>query len=146
MVLCLPGVWESITSLQGIGFPLSAQVWLGVREGRHLSLPLRELLLSFQLSSGAFSREMRIVCSVPFLTGILLLQRTKVAARTPTGCGCSTRKPSCLTACTGDSSRTPARRRPCGSTPAWWGRPAPSGCCCCGAEPAARPPPAALLC
>lgn len=65
MVLCLPGVWESITSLQGIGFPLSAQVWLGVREGRHLSLPLRELMLSFQLSSGAFSpgNENRLLCA-----------------------------------------------------------------------------------
>ncbi|XP_045147569.1 arginyl-tRNA--protein transferase 1 isoform X3 [Echinops telfairi] len=54
----------------------------------------------------------------------------KTAARSPGGCRCSTRKPSCLTACTSSSRRTPARTRWSCSTPAWWARAAPRGCCC----------------
>uniref|UniRef100_A0A5F9D1U0 Arginyl-tRNA--protein transferase 1 n=1 Tax=Oryctolagus cuniculus TaxID=9986 RepID=A0A5F9D1U0_RABIT len=63
----------------------------------------------------------------------------RAAVRSPTACRCSTRRPSCPTGFTGGSGRTGVRRPPCCSTPAWWGRPAPSGCCCSGAEGSARP-------
>lgn len=126
---------------QGSRSCLSAQVGLSAGGASWGCRPGSTAMLSFYLSSRCFTGRREAACSVTFLTGILLLQWMKVAARTPTGCGCSTRKPSCLTVCTGDSSRTPARRRPCGSTPAWWGRPALSGCCCSGAEPAGRQAP-----
>ncbi|XP_077883025.1 arginyl-tRNA--protein transferase 1 isoform X7 [Ictidomys tridecemlineatus] len=58
----------------------------------------------------------------------------RVAARSPTDCRCSTRKPSCLTVSTRKARRTPARRPRCCSTRAWWGRRAPRGCSCSEAE------------
>nr|KAF6454802.1 arginyltransferase 1 [Rousettus aegyptiacus] len=67
-------------------------------------------------------------------------QWTKVAVRSLTDCRCFTRRPSCRTGCTRSSAETRARRPACCSTPAWWGRPAPSACCFSGAE-GRRPDP-----
>ncbi|XP_063526427.1 arginyl-tRNA--protein transferase 1 isoform X16 [Pongo pygmaeus] len=57
-------------------------------------------------------------------------QWMKIAVRNLTDCRCFTREPSCLTVFIRNSRKTQVRRPLFCSTPAWWGRSAPSGCCC----------------
>uniref|UniRef100_A0A673SUF4 arginyltransferase n=1 Tax=Suricata suricatta TaxID=37032 RepID=A0A673SUF4_SURSU len=72
-------------------------------------------------------------------------QWTKAAARTPTACRSSTRKPSCPTAPTRSIRGTRPRRPWCCSTGGSWGSGAPSGCCSSGTEPRPRLLPATPL-
>nr|XP_009457631.1 arginyl-tRNA--protein transferase 1 isoform X1 [Pan troglodytes] len=57
-------------------------------------------------------------------------QWMRIAVRNLTDCRCFTREPSCLTVFIRNSRKTQVRRPLFCSTPAWWGRSAPSGCCC----------------
>eukprot|EP00070_Physeter_catodon_P029891 XP_028336785.1 arginyl-tRNA--protein transferase 1 isoform X4 [Physeter catodon] len=66
-------------------------------------------------------------------------QWMKVAVRSLTACRCFTGRSRCLTVCIRSSRETRARRPPCCSTRAWWGRRAPSGCCSSETESAHSP-------